>query len=79
VGKHGDLIRGEARDAREVFEFTIQPFVTGGFQLNIRYSGDSSQNITGAGIWPSVEKAKQIAQDAAAKLLHGAVVLWKEN
>jgi hypothetical protein len=73
------VIRGEARDNRELFEFTIEPFVAGGFLLGIRYSGDGDHNITGAGVWPSVEKAKEIAQVATTKLLHGAAISWHEN
>jgi hypothetical protein len=54
----GGVIKGEARDEKELFEFCIEPFVSGGFKLSIRYSGDCHQNVTGAGVWPSVEKAK---------------------
>lgn len=73
------MIKGEARDDRELFEFTIEPFVTTGFLLTIRYSGDGRENITGAGVWPSIEKAKEIAQATATKLLHGAIISWQEN
>ncbi len=66
------ITKGMATDSRETFEFTIEPFVTGGFRLDIRYSGDCHHNITGAGVWPSIEKAKQTAR----KLLHDAVVTW---
>jgi len=72
-------IKGEARDEKETFEFSIEPFVTGGFKLSIRYSGDCHRYITGAGVWPTVEKAKEIAETAAAKLLHGAVVAWADS
>jgi hypothetical protein len=70
------VITGEAKDERELFEFKIQPIVTSGFLLTIHYSGDCCHNVTGAGIWPTVEKAKQIAQETATKLLHGAIVSW---
>jgi hypothetical protein len=70
------MIRGEASGNRETFVFTISPFVTGGFLLDIRYSGDGAQNITGAGVWPTIEKAKQIAQETATRLLQGAVIIW---
>lgn len=68
---------GEASDEKEIFEFTVEPFVTGGYLLLIRYHGDRCQNVTGAGVWPTIEKAKQIAQESATKLLHGATILWK--
>jgi len=70
---------GEASDEKEVFEFTVEPFVSGGYLLSIRYHGDCCQNVTGAGVWPSVEKAKQIAQESASKLLHGAAISWRHQ
>jgi hypothetical protein len=73
------VIRGEARDHKERFEFTLEPYVMGGFQLSIRFTGDGRENITGAGVWPTIEKAKQIAQETANKLLHGAIVSWQED
>jgi len=33
-------------------------------------------NTTGAGIWPTVEKAREIAEATARHLLSGAVVIW---
>jgi hypothetical protein len=73
------VIKGEAKDDRELFEFTIAPFVSGGFMLSIRFSGDGRHNITGAGVWPDIEKAKQIAQQTAARLLNGATVAWLDD
>lgn len=70
---------GEASEEKEVFEFTVEPFVSGGYLLSIRYHGDCCQNVTGAGVWPSVEKAKQIAQESASKLLHGAAISWRDQ
>jgi len=62
------MVRGEAKDSREKFEFTITPLVAGGFLLTISYSGDGDHNITGAGVWPTIGKAKQIAQNMATRL-----------
>jgi len=73
------MIIGEASDGREQFHFTIEPFVTGGFRLDIRYSGDGDRNITGAGVWPTIEKAKGIAEETARRLRHGAVVRWLDE
>jgi len=42
------IVRGRARDHSELFEFTVEPFVSGGFRLDIHYSGDCHHNITGA-------------------------------
>lgn len=62
-----------------MFEFTVEPFVSEGFLLSIRYHGDCCQNVTGAGVWPTIEKAKEIAQESATKLLHGATISWKDH
>ncbi len=72
------MITGHARDEKELFEFSIEQFVVKkeGFLLMIKFSGDERNGSTGAGVWPTVEKAKQVAQETAAKLLHGAVVVW---
>jgi hypothetical protein len=72
-------ITGSAHDEKELFEFTIEPFVAGGFLLEIKYSGDCHHNITGAGVWPNIEKAKEIAQATSTRLLHGAIVTWHEK
>ena len=72
------LVKGSARDSTELFEFTIERFVSGGFMLSIRYSGDCHHNITGAGVWPTVDKAKEIAAETAKRLLHGATVAWDD-
>jgi hypothetical protein len=73
------LAKGRAQDSRELFEFTIEPFVTGGFMLSIKYSGDCHHNITGAGVWPTIEKAKQIAQETSIRLLNGAAITWNDR
>ena len=75
----GAVIKGEAKDETELFEFEIKPFVRPGFLLTIRYSGDCHHTVTGAGVWPTVEKAKEIAQETASKLLHGAIINWNEH
>jgi hypothetical protein len=73
------MITGQAKDDKELFEFVMKPFVTTRFLLSIRYSADRRHNITAAGVWPSIEKAKQIAQETATTLLHGAIVSWNED
>ncbi len=72
------MVREEASDAREKFEFTITPFVSGGFLLSIHFCGDGRSNITGAGVWPTIEKAKQIALETSHRLLNGATVEWQD-
>jgi len=63
---------GIATGNGETFEFTISPLPTGGFRLDNRYSGTCHENITGAGLWPTVEKARQIAETTAHRLLGGS-------
>jgi hypothetical protein len=46
--------------------------------LSIRYTGDGTNNTTGAGVWPTIEKAKQVAEESARRLLHGAAVTWQK-
>jgi hypothetical protein len=43
------MIIGEASDETELLEFTIEPFVTSGYLLTIRYRSNRAQNITGCG------------------------------
>jgi predicted ferric reductase len=73
------LIKGHATDGREIFEFTIADAHTGNNQLrlDIKYSGDHGHGLSGAGLWPNVEKAKSVAQETANKLLGGAVITWE--
>jgi len=73
------LAKGTAHDSTELFEFTIERFVSGGFMLSIKYSGDCHHNITGAGVWPTIDKAKEIAAETANRLLHGATVTWDDR
>ncbi len=60
---------GIASGNGETFEFTVTPVTNGEFRLDIRYSGDGEHNITGAGIWPSVQKAREVAETIAQKRL----------
>jgi len=73
------LSTGEADDGEERFDFAVKHFVTGGFLLEISLSGDKGRGINGAGVWPSIEKAKEIAQQTATKLLHNAIISWDEG
>ena len=57
------------------FTFTVRPVPTG-FRLDNHYRGGCHENTTGAGIWPTVEKAREIAEATAHRLLSGAVVTW---
>ena len=67
---------GTATGNRETFRFTITAEPSGGFRLDNRYSETGHENVTGAGVWPSVEKAREIAETTAHRLLAGAIVIW---
>jgi hypothetical protein len=67
---------GIASGNGETFRFTISALPSGGFRLDNRYSGTCNENITGAGVWPTVEKAREIAEATARHLLAGASVTW---
>ena len=60
----------------ETFRLTIRAVPTGGFRLDNQYSGTCHHNITGASVWPTVEKAREIAETTARQLLGGASVTW---
>jgi hypothetical protein len=47
--------------------------------LSIQNSGDCHHDITGAGVWPTIEKAKEIAGQTAKQLPHGARVTWEPS
>jgi hypothetical protein len=74
------MITGLANDDKERFKLSIEPFVIKerGFLLMIDYRGDGQGGGTGAGVWPTIEKAKQIAEQTAAQLLQDATVTWNE-
>jgi hypothetical protein len=72
-------ITGEVKDDREALGFTIEPFTAGGFLLSIRFGRDGRGIVSGAGVWPSIEKAKAVAEERAAKLSRGATVDWYEE
>jgi hypothetical protein len=57
--------------------FTIEPYVSGGFVLDIGFEqGGRMRETARAGRWPTPEKAQAIAQRIASELLNGATVAW---
>ena len=70
---------GIASGNTESFEFTISTASSGKYRLDVRYSGDGDHNVTGAGIWASVRKAREVAEQIAAKSLEGAHVIRDEK
>ena len=75
----GLIVRGEASDSTETFTFTIESHAAGGYILYIKFSGGDHSGLSGAGIWPSIERAKEIAKHTAARLLHGAKIHWQDG
>jgi hypothetical protein len=67
---------GTATGKGETFTFTITALASGGFRLDNQYLGTCHENITGAGVWPTIEKAREIAETTARHPLAGANVVW---
>ena len=62
-------------------EYLISRSETGarGIGLMIRDTGAGDKGFNGAGIWPTVDKAKQIADQAVKRLLDpDCVIAWTE-
>jgi hypothetical protein len=62
------IITGHAEWNGEVFDFKVGDWA-GGIGLLMRRTGSGSSIETGAGIWPSVEKAQAIADQTVKRLL----------
>jgi hypothetical protein len=72
------LITGHAESGSEAFDFQVGPW-SGGIGLMMRHTGYADPQSTGAGIWPSVEKAKEIADQTAKRLLGPTcTIVWTE-
>jgi hypothetical protein len=66
---------GSASSVDETFEFTISAFDATRFRLDISYRSTARSGTNGAGLWPTVDKAKEVAETIAQKQL-GASVNW---
>jgi hypothetical protein len=70
------LMTGCAEWGHEAFEFKIGPW-RDGIGLMMRHSGYGEPKETGAGIWPTVEKAQEVADQTVKKLLNpGCSIVW---
>lgn len=70
------LVTGRAEWGAEAFEFKIGPWA-GDIGLIMRHTGNSAPSETGAGIWPSIEKAQQIADQTVKRLLDPSCsIVW---
>ncbi len=71
------ILTGRAEQEGESLDFMIGDW-SGGIGLMIRRTGNGSSVETGAGIWPSIEKAQSIADEAAKRLLGpDSIIEWK--
>jgi hypothetical protein len=67
---------GHAKWGTEEFEFKIGPWADG-IGLIMRHTGYSAPRETGAGIWPSIEKAQEIADQTVKRLLDPSCsIVW---
>jgi hypothetical protein len=74
------LATGTARDDLAEFEFKIVPQPDSGFLLLVHFDADGRGSISGGGKWPTIERAKQAAEESASKVLEdGVKVEWREN
>jgi hypothetical protein len=62
------MLTGHAEWQGERFDFKIGEWA-GGIGLMMRRTGHGSTKETGAGIWPTVEKAQAIADQTVKRLL----------
>jgi hypothetical protein len=70
------LMLGHAEWGAEAFDFKIGPW-SHGIGLMMRYTGYGSPKETGAGIWPTVEKAQEIADQTVKRLLDpNCSIVW---
>jgi hypothetical protein len=71
------LMTGRAEWGNEAFDFEIGPW-SDGIGLMMRHAGYGNPSLTGGGIWPSAEKAQEIALSTVQKLLHpDCEIEWK--
>ena len=72
------LMTGRAERKSEIFDFELGPWCDG-IGLMVRDTGAGDKGFNGAGVWPSVEKAKSIADEIAKRAIGGdCSVDWTE-
>ena len=67
---------GRVADAAAPINFIIEPYIDGGFVLNIGFAKDGTDETARIGRWPAQEKAQEMAERIASRLLNGAPVVW---
>jgi hypothetical protein len=65
---HKMLMTGRAERKSDIFDFGLGPWCDG-IGLMVRDAGAGNGAFNGAGIWPSVDKAKSIAHEIAKRAI----------
>ena len=71
------IVHGKAADTENTIAFSIQPHATGGYILYVQFSGAGAGEGSDARVWPTISKAKEIAEATARRLLKGVYVSWE--
>ena len=72
------LITGRAERQSEIFDFEVGPWCDG-IGLMVRDTGAGDKAFNGAGIWPSIEKARSVAAEIAKRALGpDCEIVWRE-
>jgi hypothetical protein len=75
---HKVLMSGRAEQASRVFEFKLGLWCEG-VGLMVRDTGAGDMAFNGAGIWPTIDKAKTIAAEIARRSIGpDSVIAWPE-
>jgi hypothetical protein len=73
------LMTGRAQWKSNIFDFKLGPWCDG-IGLLVRDTAAGDKGFNGAGIWPSIEKAKSIAEQIAKRAMDpDCVVVWTEG
>jgi hypothetical protein len=76
---HKVLMTGHAESQSGTFDFKVGEWA-GGIGLMMRDTGAGDSAFNGAGIWPTVEKAQQIADQTAKRLVGpDCTIVWIES
>jgi hypothetical protein len=77
-GMHKVLMTGHAETPSGTFDFKVGNWADG-IGLMVRDTGAGDKGFNGAGIWPTVEKAKQIADQTVKRLLNpDCTIVWTD-
>ena len=76
---HKVRMTGHAEFGAEAFDFKLGDWCDG-IGIIVRHTGYGEPRETGAGIWPTLDKAKEIADQMVKRLLsRECSITWKEE